>query len=520
MESQCGHELTRSKKGQNDVSSDASDRLAEFVWSTDRLWPQFERLLRDDAEALALVDADERTWSRRQIADIADSFAAALRNANIGKGRRVLFPAERSVQTLAAALAISRCEAVCCPYALNLSDTDFARVAGVLGHAAHLQFGVGGAFTLSLEPPGRWSTDKRDRDAALIAFTSGSTGAPKAVIHRSEALNYVTTACATIAALDPHDAILGAIPMDGAAGFTFTVHMTLASGRPLVLTDRWTPKDVLERAARFACAWTTVVPTQLFTLIEAARDGGNWRERLALRTVAVGGSAMTPELIADAETYLGVTALRMFGMSECLAHCSNQPGFSREARLLADGRAFPGTEIATLDADGRRLEPGDRGQAGVKGPSLFVGYAAGLGGGQEQLTAEGFYLTGDEIVVDRAGFVRVVGRIKDQIIRGGYNVDPAEVEAVMLRHPAVAQVTVVPTPHDKLGEQVCAVCRLEPGASLTLEEVQSHFAETGVYKRKWPERLLIVDVIETLPSGKVNKRAVTALAVKAVPARG
>lgn len=483
------------------------------------LWPQFERTLRDEADAIALVDAEDRLWTRRQIADIAAAIVDVLRRSQIGKGRRVLFPAERTVQTLAAALAVSRIEAVCCPYAPNLSEGDFARVAGVLGHAAHLRFDRDGSPQIALQPPGRWSTDRRDQDAALIAFTSGSTGAPKAVIHRSEALNYVTTACATIAALGASDAILGAIPMDGAAGFTFTVHMALASGRPLVLTGRWDPAEVLERAARFACVWTTVVPTQLFTLIEAARASGGWRERLTLRTIAVGGSAMTPELIADAETHIGVTALRMFGMSECLAYCSNQPSYARETRLLADGRAFPGTEIATLDADGRRLEPGDRGQAGVKGPSLFVGYAAGLGGGQEQLTAEGFYLTGDEIVVDRAGFVRVVGRIKDQIIRGGYNIDPAEVEAVLLRHPAVAQAAVVPTPHDKLGEQACAVCRLEPGATFTFEEMQAHFAGAGVYKRKWPEHLVLVAVMQTLPLGKIDKRAMTALAGKELAAR-
>lgn len=501
------------------MSSGAPDRLAGFAWSTERLWPQFERTLSGDPHALAIVDADERVWTRREIADMAASFAAGLRDARIGKGRRILFPAERTAQTLAAALAISQSEAVCCPYAPNLTGPDFVRLAGVLGHAAHLQFVRDNDFTLSLQPPASWSTDKRDLDAALIAFTSGSTGAPKAVIHCSEALNYVTRACATIAALGPGDSILGAIPMDGAAGFAFTVHMALSSGRPLVLTGRWDPAEVLDRAARSACAWTTVVPTQLFTLIEAARQSGGWRERLSLRTVAVGGSAMTPELIIDAEKYLGVTALRMFGMSECLAYCSNQSEFARETRLLADGRPFPGTEIATFDTDGRRLELGDRGQAGVKGPSLFVGYAAGLGGGQEQLTAEGYYLTGDEIVVDRAGFVHVVGRIKDQIIRGGYNVDPAEVEAVLLRHPAVAEAAVVPVPDRKLGEQACAVCRLHTGASLTFEEMQAHFAEGGIYRRKWPEHLVLVDAMMTLPLGKIDKRAMTAFAVKEVAAR-
>src|SRR5688572_28018539 len=110
------------REGQRDVSSEMSDRLANFAWSTEMLWPQFERTLRDEADAIALVDAEDRLWTRRQIADIAAAIVDVLHRSQIGKGRRILFPAERTVQTLAAALAVSRIEAVCCPYAPNLSE--------------------------------------------------------------------------------------------------------------------------------------------------------------------------------------------------------------------------------------------------------------------------------------------------------------------------------------------------------------------------------------------------------------
>lgn len=497
----------------------AADRLTNFEWTEARLWPQFEALLAADPDALCLVDDDAKSWTRRQIADLARPLMASLAAAGVGRGCRLMFAAKCTAATLAIALAASEQSAICCPYAASLNETDFARLTGVLGHAAHVSMSPDGSLELDVQARDSWSADPRDAEAALIAFTSGSTGKPRAVMHRGEALNYVTRACATIAGLKPGEAILGAIPMDGAAGFTFTIHMALSLGQPLVLIDRWSPQAVLERAARFSCAWTTLVPTQLFTLIEAAR-GGDWASRLQLRTIAVGGSTMTSQLIEEAETALGATPLRMFGMSECLAHCSNQPGFTPDQRATTDGRRFPASEIITVDPEGVQLALGLRGQAGVKGPSLFLGYAAGLGAGEERLTAEGFYLTGDEITIDEAGFVRVVGRIKDQIIRGGYNIDPAEVEAVLLRHPALAQVVLVAVPDDRLGEQACAVCRLAAGhVEVVLQDLLDVLSEAQVYRRKWPEHLVVVDHMQTLSTGKIDKRAMTLKAVAAVQQR-
>ena len=483
------------------------------TWDKTRLWPQFARLLASDPEALALIDCDERAWSRTELARMAEGFARQLQDAGVQPGSRVLVAAPKSATTLAVALAVSQLEAVFCPYSPKLSSADVAVLEERLGHGARVE-AAGGGIRILPPPSGARSSDPRDASTVLIGFTSGTTGIPKGVMHGAEALNYATRCCAAIAGLQPGEAIMGLVPLDSAPGFTFTAHFALSSGQPLVMVDPWVPEEALRRAARYNAAWSIMVPTQLFTLVEAAKLG-RWTGKLPLRSAAVGGSAMTPELIADADRLLGLRALRMFGMSECMGHCSTRPDHSLEKRQLTDGIPFPGTEEEAFDEQNKVLPRGSRGQAGVRGPSLFLGYAKELGAAQERMTEDGFYLTGDEIVRDEDGFVRVVGRIKDQIIRGGFNIDPAEIEAALLRHPSIVEAAVVAVPERKLGEQACAVCRLLPGQpAVDLAALLGHLEKLGLSRKKWPEHLVLIDRMAVTATGKMDKKALAAQAAR------
>ncbi len=489
-----------------------------FEWGTERLWPQFERLALADPDALALADCQDRLWSRGMLRDLALDIAARLAGVGIGAGSRVLVAAHKTPATIATALAASSLEATFCPVSPKLGEGDLTLLESLLGHGAKVT--AMDADTVAVAAvTGPRSQDPRDAQCVLIGFTSGSTGMPKGVMHGAGALNYATRACASIAGLQAGDAILGIVPLDSAPGFTFTAHFALSLGHPLVLVDPWIPAEALRRAERYHCGWAIAVPTHLFTMVEAARLG-EWQGNLPLRAMAVGGSAMTAELIADADRLLGLKALRMFGMSECMGHASTRPTHSLERRQMFDGIPFPGTQEEAFDSDLNPLPRGERGQAGVRGPSLFLGYAQGLGAGQERMTPEGFYLTGDEILRDEDGFVRVVGRIKDQIIRGGFNIDPAEVEAALLRHPAIAEVAVVAVPERKLGEQACAVCRLRPGeGSVDLPLLLAHMAAQGVSRKKWPEHLVLVEAMAITATGKLDKKAMGVIAVDEVGRR-
>jgi acyl-CoA synthetase len=487
-----------------------------MIWTDDPLWPQFAAHVGAEPQALALVDCDDRRWTRQELHSLAVGVHERLIAAGVGAGSRVLVAAAKRAETLAVALAVSACGATFCPYSPKLSDADRRVLEARLGHAAHVVADADGNIVIVESVEGGRAADPRDRDTVLIGFTSGSTGVPKAVMHGAAALNYAARACAMIAALEPRDSILAIVPLDSAPGFTFTAHFALSQGRPLVFVDPWDPAAAMGRAVDHGCGWAIMVPTHLYTMVEAARTGA-WSGPLPLRAAAVGGSAMTAELIADAETLLGLKALRMFGMSECMGHCSTLPDDPLARRQGSDGRPFPGTEEEAFDADAMALPRGARGQAGVRGPSLFLGYAEGLGAGQERMTPDGFFLTGDEIVRDERGFVTVVGRIKDQIIRGGFNIDPAEVEAALLRHPAIAEVAVVGVPEPKLGEQACAVCRTRAGtASFVFATMLDHLEREGVSRKKWPEHLLIVEQMAVGATGKLDKKAMAARAASAL----
>jgi acyl-CoA synthetase len=491
-------------------------RADGLTWTDDRLWPQFAAHAGAAPGALALIDCDDRRWTRRQLYLLALDITERLAAAGVTAGSRVLVSGVKRVETLAAALATSACEATFCPYSPKLSEADRQVLEARLGHAAHVVIGSDGGIVVAQSASDGRTADPRDRDTVLIGFTSGSTGVPKAVMHGAAALNYATRACAAIAALEPQDSILGIVPLDSAPGFTFTAHFALSQGRPLVFVDPWDPVAAMRRAAEHGCGWAIMVPTHLYTMVEAAKTGA-WSGTLPLRAAAVGGSAMTAELIADAETLLGLKALRMFGMSECMGHCSTRPADPLARRQETDGIPFPGTEEEAFGAEGVALPRGSRGQAGVRGPSLFLGYAEGLGSGQERRSEDGFFLTGDEIVRDDAGFVTVVGRIKDQIIRGGFNIDPAEVEAALLRHPAIAEVAVVGVPEPKLGEQACAVCRVRQGTTpFAFATMVDHLQREGLSRKKWPEHLLIVEQMAVGATGKLDKKAMAARAASAL----
>lgn len=494
------------------VTSFAAEGL---TWTDASLWRQFAAAESAEPTAVAVVDATGRSWTRAELRGMADAIGASLRELGVSAHDRVLVEGRKTAPTMAAALAISRLDAVICPFSPDLGKAERQVLEENLGHLALISESEDGAPAISgapglrvsgrRRPPPR-SLDAADRACVLVGFTSGTTGVPKGVMHSSASMNYTVRACERIAGLEAGDAIVGMVPLGSAPGFTFTVHFSLALGHPLVIIDHWDPLHALATMAKHSCRWGICVPTHLLAMIECAKTG-TWTAGSPLKALAVGGSAMSPDLIAEAERLLGIRALRMFGMSECMGHASTRPGDSLERRQYSDGTPFPGTQDEAFDPLQKMLPRGSRGQAGVKGPSLCLGYCKGLGNHEFRLTTEGFYLTGDEIVCGHDNYLTVVGRLKDQIIRGGYNIDPAEVEAALLRHPAIAKVSVVGVPHARLGEQACAICCVRDGhPALRLSDLTDHLEAIGLSKKKWPEHLVVREDMLYTATGKLNKK--------------
>jgi acyl-CoA synthetase (AMP-forming)/AMP-acid ligase II len=496
------------------------------TWRLEGLWLQFSEWLEKDPDAVA-VFSGEIPISRLEVSRRACMLADQLSMGGIGAGHRVLFDSHTSLDTVLIGLALSKLDAVICPISHKMGNHEREIIIKHLGPSAYLsrkkekeaeeiigteeKMYVYWLSSPILEP----SSDNLEEKTVLIGFTSGTTGVPKAVPHTGSALNYASKVCADIAHLEPDDPIISISPITSAAGWTFFVHMALSMGFPLILMGEWDPKRTLELIDLHQCAWGMCVPTHLLLMMEVVRSG-NWNRPLtSMKALAVGGSPNSEEMVINAKKLLGINVLRMYGMSECLGHASMHLSDSQERRNLYDGVPFPGTYLEAYDNQGKVLPRGQVGQAGVRGPSLFKGYLPGLGGEQNVLTPDQSFLTGDLIFRDEEGYVKVVGRIKDQIIRGGYKIDASEVETALAKHPEVVEVSVVSKPDELMGERICAVISLRSVQTLTLNELCLHLQELGISKAKWPEFLVTVPSLPKTDFGKIDKNQVREIVLKA-----
>ncbi|WP_168704848.1 class I adenylate-forming enzyme family protein [Gordonia paraffinivorans] len=344
----------------------------------------------------------------------------------------------------------------------------------------------------SFRPIDRWA------GGAAIAMTSGSTGRPKCVVQSEESIRYAAQSTIDIVGLRQGEAVGAFVPLSSVAAFCFGLYLPAYLGGRMVCIERWSPPAALAAMRDHEVAWTMLVPTMALQLSIA--DGAE-KKLPSLRAMTVGGGPMNARALGEAEETLGTTFLRVFGMSECLGHTSPALTDPPELRLGRDGKPFPGTVVRAVDAAGAPLPPGEIGDAQVRGPSLFVGYARGGVPQPPELTEDGFLPTGDLVEVGEDGFIQVMGRQKQIIIRGGRNIDINEVESAIAGLPGVVQVCVVPVPDDLLGERAAALV-VAGDAEVTLESITSQLDQAGFPKFKWPEYVFSV---EDLPQNRVGK---------------
>ncbi|HYT10910.1 MAG TPA: AMP-binding protein, partial [Mycobacteriales bacterium] len=225
----------------------------------------------------------------------------------------------------------------------------------------------------------------------------------------------------------------------------------------------------------------------------------------SLRTCVSGGAAMPVEILHGFEKAFGCMILEGYGLSETSPVASfNHPG--RERKPGSIGTPIRGVQMKVVDADGNELPQGEAGEIVIRGHNVMKGYWR-----RPEATAaavrDGWFHTGDVGRVDEDGYFFIVGRQKDLIIRGGYNVYPREIEEVMHEHPAVAEVAVIGVPHPELGEEVGAAVTLKPGASVTADELRE-YTKGQVAAYKYPRKVWIVDALPKNATGKIMKREI------------
>jgi acyl-CoA synthetase (AMP-forming)/AMP-acid ligase II len=276
-----------------------------------------------------------------------------------------------------------------------------------------------------------------------------------------------------------------------------------------VLMTRWDPEHALELIERELVTFMVGPPTFFVSLMAAP---GFTSERVAsLRLVSSGGAGVTEAFVDEAEDRLGCVVKRTYGSTEAPTIATSRPGDDRDDARRHDGRALGAVLLSVRDPEHRtETAAGVPGELWVQGPELFSGYLEPAD--TDAAIDEGWFRTGDLATLDDGRWLRIVGRIKDLIIRGGENIAAAEVEAVLERHPAVSQAVAVGYPDRLMGERVCAFVVVAAG--FDLDECRAWFAAQGVTAFKTPEQVTIVDALPLLATGKPDRARLRAAAAE------
>jgi acyl-CoA synthetase (AMP-forming)/AMP-acid ligase II len=354
-------------------------------------------------------------------------------------------------------------------------------------------------------------------DPHLIVYTSGTTAKPKGCVHTWNTLGYTVRVKSAGLRWSSQDVAFSPSPISHSTGYVNGVMIPLSAGGGTHLMEQWEPVEALRRIQEFGCTTTTTATVFLKMALDVYDRGAHNID--TMRSWVAAGSPIPPSLLeAAAISFPHIELLSGYGRSENMTTTMVNSGEPVSRSLTSDGHAQPGTELRIVDAEGRSLPNGSEGDIAYRGPGHMLGYL-----GQPELTAElftadGFSLSGDLGVMDTDGYVRVTGRTKDIIVRGGMNISSREIEELLLGHPGVRDVAVVAFPDERLGEIACA-CVI-PSALSSPPNLESLVAFLRDHHRlavqKLPERLWIVDVFPMTPSGKVQKHVLRARAAQAL----
>lgn len=339
-------------------------------------------------------------------------------------------------------------------------------------------------------------------DLFLINSTSGTTGLPKCVLHTQNRWRYFHTKAVSNGDLTSDDVFLSVVPAPFGFGL-WTAHVTpILLGLRTVLLERFDPVAAFEAIERERATVLCCVSTQ-FIMMLAAPEMADY-DLSSLRVTFTGGEAVPYERALEFERATGATILQFYGSNETGLLSGTTLSDPPERRLRTAGRIAPEMHVRLFEGFDDVTSTG-RGQPACKGPALSLGYLDDDAANAQLYTSDGWMLMGDICEIDADGYLSVVGRTSDFIIRGGKNISAAQVESDVATHPAVAHVAAVAMPDPVFGERVCAYVELVDGASLDLDGLLDHLGSAGVSKELFPERLVVMDQLPRSSGAKVAK---------------
>ncbi|MFM2054548.1 MAG: hypothetical protein RL456_2585 [Pseudomonadota bacterium] len=523
-----------------------AESIAQGWWHDRTINDALDACLATCPDQLALTavraeSGDVRRFTYRELARMADRIAVGLSRLGVGRDDVVAMQLPNGWQFTALYLACSRLGAVVNPlmpifrerelsFMLRHGEAKVLIVPKVFRGFDHeamaralqpslpdlrrvVVLGGGGDddFDALLTTPA-WE-DEADAPAVLggsrpgpdditqLIYTSGTTGEPKGVMHSANTVMANILPYAERLHLTHDDVVLMASPMAHQTGFMYGLLMPILLRARVVLLDVWVPKVAVELIRSQGVSFTMASTPFLTDLTKTVQESGAGVPSLKIFLCA--GAPIPGALVEQARRTLGTKIVSAWGMTENGAVTLIRPEDDDERAFTTDGCALPGVEVRVVGDLGQALPPGTNGRLVVRACSNFGGY---LKRPQWNATdAGGWFDTGDLARLDASGYLRISGRSKDVIIRGGENIPVFEVESLLYKHPAVAQAAIVAYPDERLGERACAVVVTKPGQSLDLAGMVEFLNGHKLATQYLPERLVLRDAMPSTPSGKIQK---------------
>ncbi len=338
-------------------------------------------------------------------------------------------------------------------------------------------------------------------DVIQLLYTSGTTGEPKGVMHTSNTLFSNLEPYARRLQLGAGEVVLAASPLAHQIGFAYGMMLPLYLGGTAVMQDIWEPRRAAEMIQEHKATFTMASTPFLLDLTnEAEGRPENFR---SLRIYVASGAPIPRSLARRAAEHLGAHIIAAWGMTENCSVTVTRLDDPPEKAFETDGCVLPGMQIRVVDLDNKPLPADETGRFQVRGCSNFVGY---LKRPEWYATdSEGWFDTGDLARIDGDGYVRIAGRTKDVIIRGGENIPVVEIEGLIYQHPAVREAAIVAMPDPRLGERACAFVAANPGMSVSGPELLAFLESRHCARQYLPERFEVLPELPKTPSGKLQK---------------
>ncbi len=338
-------------------------------------------------------------------------------------------------------------------------------------------------------------------DVTQLIYTSGTTGEPKGVMHSANTAMANIIPYAQRLRLGADDVVLMASPMAHQTGFMYGLMMPIMLRARVVLQDIWDPIKAIEWIRAEGVTFTMASTPFLTDLTRGVSESGQGVP--SLRTFLCAGAPIPGPLVEQARSVLKAKIVSAWGMTENGAVTTIELDDDDERAFATDGKPLAGVEVKVVDVDGASLTPGESGKLLLRACSNFGGYLK-----RPHLNAtdaDGWFDTGDLARIDAHGYVRITGRSKDVIIRGGENIPVVEIESLLYRHPAVQMAAIVAYPDERLGERACAVVVPRPGEQIDLASIVEFLKAQKVALQYIPEKLIVREAMPSTPSGKIQK---------------